>query len=589
MTLALVAVVFGRTTRRLKPGARTAKPEGDWKKHVNRQTIAIGLGLVQAAWQSRRGAKEAAAAGGGASGPGGVLGGGGSAFLVAPSSGSDVRFDDIGGQAEAVRALRDVADFVRDRERFAAVGASPPKGVLLYGPPGCGKTLLAKALARESNATFYSASGSSFVEVYSGLGAKRIRELFADARARAPSVVFIDEIDALAKRRSGGAGPGGNEEREQALNQLLCELDGFASAVGPDGEAPNVVVVAATNRIDALDDAAIRSGRFDRHVRVVLPDEAARLAILRGVKGPKLAEGLGDSVLPQVAAATAGRSGADLAALMNDASLRAARRAATAVEAEDLLAALDAVEHEGEQMDPEAFGDITHSVKRRVAAHEAGHALAALVDDRDKRALSLTATIVPRSGGSAGHVTLKPSREAPKDEPHTRASLLSRLRILLAGREAEAIFLGDDHVSVMAESDVAKALGVAKALARFGFDSQHAKHRNGPSVDEDNEARKFLENERRNVHRALADRKDALRDLADALLARNTLDDADLRAIYESAEARRKIPPLVRWVTQPFDRKQTREAALPPRHHQQRDDAPAPLLSPAADQLAPQP
>ena len=186
--------------------------------------------------------------------------------------------------------------------------------------------------------------------------------------------------------------------------------------------------------------------------------------------------------------------------------------------------------------------------------------------------MHLSATIVPRSGGSAGHVTLKPSKEAPKDEPHTRASLLARLRVLLAGREAEAIFLGDDHVSIMAESDVTKALGVARALARFGFDADSKRSRAGPSVDEDNAARKFLENERRNVHRALVERKETVRRLADALLEKHTLANDEIRTIFRTGEDARKIPPLVRWIAAPFE---GRKAARSDR---------APALVPAADQ-----
>ena len=360
----------------------------------------------------------------------------------------DVTFDDVAGYDEAKEELTEVIDFLRNPERYRAVGARVPKGILLMGPPGTGKTYLARAVAGTASVPFFSISGSQFVELYVGVGAARVRDLFKEAKANAPCIVFIDELDAVGRQRGTGLG-GGNDEREQTLNQILVEMDGFEAGT-------NVIVLAATNRPDILDPALIRAGRFDRQVILDRPDVRAREAILRVHARNKR---LGPDVdLTRLARQTAGFVAADLENVLNEAALLTARGGATQISQELLEEAIDRV-LAGPQRKSRL---LTLDEKRRIAVHEAGHAIVAhhlpLADPVTK------ISIVPR--GLAGGYT----RFAPEFDRtlYTREELNQRLAAFLGGRTAEAFFLGD--VSTGAEDDIDKATDTARRMVtRWGM------------------------------------------------------------------------------------------------------------------------
>ncbi|HWO17999.1 MAG TPA: ATP-dependent zinc metalloprotease FtsH [Kofleriaceae bacterium] len=359
-------------------------------------------------------------------------------------------FDDVAGLAAAKRDLGEIVQFLREPGRFHRLGAKVPRGVLLLGPPGTGKTLLARAVAGEADVPFYSITASEFVEMFVGVGAARVRELFQEAKRNAPSIVFIDEIDAVGRARGTGVG-GGHDEREQTLNQLLAEMDGF-------DRGDLTVVIAATNRPDVLDAALLRPGRFDRRVVVELPEAAARRAILAvHTKGKPLA---GDVSFEEVAAMTAGFSGAELANLANEAALGATRRRAEQLAREDFLAAFDKI----------VLGDPRESrlrpaEKTRVAVHEAGHAVLAWITPEAEPLRRVS--ILPR--GMALGAT---QQEAPEDRHlHTRAELLARLRVLLGGYAAEQAALG--QVSTGAEHDLREATRLASNMvAHYGMSDE---------------------------------------------------------------------------------------------------------------------
>jgi cell division protease FtsH len=358
-----------------------------------------------------------------------------------------VKLDDVAGLEGAKRDLAEIVQFLGDPARFRRLGAKPPRGVLLVGPPGTGKTLLARAVAGESQAPFYSINASEFVEMFVGLGAARVRDLFAEAKKNAPAIVFIDEIDAVGRARGAGLGMG-NDEREQTLNQLLAELDGFS-------REHLVVVLAATNRPDVLDAALLRPGRFDRRVVVDLPEREARRAILAvHTKGKPLAP---DVDLDAVAAATVGFSGADLANMVNEAALGATRRLAEVITAADFAAAEDKV-----VLGDPREGKLVGEERRRVAVHEAGHAVAArfLPHSQPPRRVS----ILPR--GLALGAT---QQRAPEDRHlSTRGELSARLATLMGGYAAEEVVLGE--VSTGAESDLQQATDLATAMvAHYGM------------------------------------------------------------------------------------------------------------------------
>ncbi|WP_019500986.1 ATP-dependent zinc metalloprotease FtsH [Pseudanabaena sp. PCC 6802] len=362
---------------------------------------------------------------------------------------TQVTFGDVAGIEQAKLELTEVVDFLKNSDRFTAVGAKIPKGVLLVGPPGTGKTLLARAVAGEAGVPFFSISGSEFVEMFVGVGASRVRDLFEQAKSNAPCIVFIDEIDAVGRQRGAGLG-GGNDEREQTLNQLLTEMDGFEGNTG-------IIIIAATNRPDVLDAALLRPGRFDRQVVVDRPDFAGRLEIL-GVhaRGKTLGQ---DVDLEKIARRTPGFTGADLSNLLNEAAILAARRNLTEISMDEINDAVDRVLAGPEKKDRV----MSDNRKKLVAYHEAGHALVgALLPDYDA---VQKVTIIPR--GRAGGLTWFLPTE---DRMQSRAYLQNQMAVALGGRLAEEIVFGEEEVTTGASSDLQQVAAIARQMImRFGM------------------------------------------------------------------------------------------------------------------------
>jgi cell division protease FtsH len=366
---------------------------------------------------------------------------------------TQVTFGDVAGIDQAKLELNEVVDFLKNADRFTAVGAKIPKGVLLVGPPGTGKTLLARAVAGEAGVPFFSISGSEFVEMFVGVGASRVRDLFEQAKANAPCIVFIDEIDAVGRQRGAGLG-GGNDEREQTLNQLLTEMDGFEGNTG-------IIIIAATNRPDVLDAALMRPGRFDRQVVVDRPDFAGRLEILKvHARGKTLAQ---DVDLERIARRTPGFTGADLSNLLNEAAILAARRNLTEISMDEVNDAIDRVLAGPEKKD-RMMSDKRKAV---VAYHEAGHAVVgALMPDFDP---VQKISIIPR--GQAGGITwFTPSEDRLDSGLLSRSYLQNRMAMLLGGRVAEEIVFGEEEVTTGASSDLQQVARVARQMVmRFGM------------------------------------------------------------------------------------------------------------------------
>mgnify|MGYP000190120167 FL=1 len=361
-----------------------------------------------------------------------------------------VTFKDVAGQDEAKESLEEIIDFLHTPQKYTAIGARLPKGALLVGSPGTGKTLLAKAVAGEANVPFFSISGSDFVEMFVGVGASRVRDLFKEAAKVAPCIIFIDEIDTIGKSRDGGRFGGGNDEREQTLNQLLAELDGFDPGKG-------IIVLGATNRPEVLDKALLRPGRFDRRITVDRPNLAGRLATLQvHTRNIHLAE---DVNLEKIAQATAGCVGADLANLVNEAALRAVRLGRSAVNQNDLLAAFETVIAGSEKKGTV----ITDEEKRIIAYHEVGHALVAA---KQKNAQPVSKiTIVPHTQGALGYTL-----HLPEEEKFlmSREDILAEIRTLLAGRSSEEVVC--HTMTSGAANDIERATEMARNLvARFGM------------------------------------------------------------------------------------------------------------------------
>ena len=381
-------------------------------------------------------------------GPGNAMTFGKSNAKIYAESETGITFADVAGEEEAKDALKEIVDFLHKPEKYSEIGAVLPKGALLVGPPGTGKTMLAKAVAGEAHVPFFSISGSEFVEMFVGMGAAKVRDLFKQANEKAPCIVFIDEIDTIGKKRDG-AGMGGNDEREQTLNQLLVEMDGFASNEG-------VIVLAATNRQDILDPALLRPGRFDRQIYVGLPDIRGREEILKvHARKKPLAE---DASLSDLAKATAGFTGADLENLLNEAALLAARSDKRFITMSDLHEAMMKV-----IAGPEKKSRVvTPQAKRLTAYHEAGHAV--VIHELDSQDPVHQITIIPR--GPAGGMTISLPQEDRAYQ--SRRELEERIAVCLGGRVAEQLVLGD--VSTGASSDIQKASSIARSMVtKFGM------------------------------------------------------------------------------------------------------------------------
>jgi len=449
---------------------------------------------------------------------------------------TQVTFGDVAGIEGAKLELNEVVDFLKNADRFTAIGAKIPKGVLLVGPPGTGKTLLARAVAGEAGVPFFSISGSEFVEMFVGVGASRVRDLFEQAKANAPCIVFIDEIDAVGRQRGAGLG-GGNDEREQTLNQLLTEMDGFEGNTG-------IIIIAATNRPDVLDSALLRPGRFDRQVVVDRPDYAGRKEILNvHSRGKTLAQ---DVDLDKIARRTPGFTGADLANLLNEAAILAARRNLTEISMDEVNDAIDRV-----LAGPEKKNRVM-SEKRKtlVAYHEAGHALVgALMPDYDP---VQKISIIPR--GRAGGLTwFTPSEDRMESGLYSRAYLQNQMAVALGGRLAEEIIFGEEEVTTGASNDLQQVARVARQMVtRFGMSDRLgpvALGRQNGNVflgrdiasdrdfsDEtaaaiDEEVRNLVEQAYRRAKEVLVNNRVILDQLAQMLVEKETVDAEELQNI----------------------------------------------------------
>ncbi len=362
-----------------------------------------------------------------------------------------VHFSNVAGQEEAKESLKEIVDYLHDAKKYSEIGAKLPKGVLLVGPPGTGKTMLAKAVAGEAGVPFFSISGSEFVEMFVGMGAAKVRDLFKQANEKAPCIIFIDEIDAIGQKRNT-AGIGGNDEREQTLNQLLSEMDGFDGTKG-------VVILAATNRPESLDPALLRPGRFDRRIQVELPDLAGREAILRVHARYIVTEGNID--YNAIAKATAGASGAELANIVNEAALRAVRLGRKFVKQEDLEESVETVIAGAQKKN----SVLTEQDKKIVAYHEVGHALVAALQTHSAPVTKIT--IIPRTSGALGYTM---QVDDGNKVLMSKQEILNKIATFTGGRSAEELVFGKDNVTTGASNDIEQATKLARALVtRYGM------------------------------------------------------------------------------------------------------------------------
>ncbi len=450
---------------------------------------------------------------------------------IKPDAKLEVEWDEIAGVDDAKDEVREVIEFLRDPDHFRALGAKVPRGVLLHGPPGTGKTLLAKAAAHESGVNFFGQSASSFVEMFAGLGAVRIRRLFREARKHAPAIIFIDELDAVGAKR----GSDSNSEREQTLNQLLVEMDGFETS-------EHVVVMAASNLLEKLDDALMRPGRFDRQIFVSPPDVKGREGVLEvHTRGKPLGE---DVDLGVVAQQTSGLTGADLANICNEAAIRAGRRKATTLASEDFDAALERV-----VAGVQSNTTLNDHERKVVAYHEAGHALCRELLTTADRVHKIS--IVPR-GQALGYVMNLPDEDSYLK---TRVELIDQLTVLLGGRAAEEIMFGE--ITTGATHDLQRVSEITYAMVHdYGMGSRSAAPRalpaNVPTSDQtmrmhDEEEQELVFEAHRMAHKLIEDHLDKLEEFAQALLADEVLERPRIDEIMAGVSKidRRALPPKV--------------------------------------------
>jgi cell division protease FtsH len=456
---------------------------------------------------------------------------------------TQVTFGDVAGIDQAKLELTEIVDFLKNADRFTAVGAKIPKGCLLVGPPGTGKTLLAKAVAGEAGVPFFSISGSEFVEMFVGVGASRVRDLFEQAKANAPCIVFIDEIDAVGRQRGAGMG-GGNDEREQTLNQLLTEMDGFEGNTG-------IIIIAATNRPDVLDSALLRPGRFDRQVVVDRPDFNGRSEILNvHARGKSLAK---DVDLTRIARRTPGFTGADLSNLLNESAILAARRNLTEISMDEINDAIDRVMAGPEKKDRV----MSEKRKELVAYHESGHAIVgALMPDYDP---VQKISIIPR--GQAGGLTwFTPSEDRMDSGLYSRSYLQNQMAVALGGRVAEELIYGDDEVTTGASNDLQQVARVAKQMVtRFGMSDRLGPVALGRSQgsmflgrdimaerdfsDEtaaaiDDEVRNLVDQAYRRCKQTLVENRNVLDKLAAMLMEQETVDAEELQNLLATNDVK---------------------------------------------------
>ena len=441
-----------------------------------------------------------------------------------------VTFADVAGEEEAKDALKEIVDFLHDPKKYSDIGATLPKGALLVGPPGTGKTLLAKAVAGEAHVPFFSISGSEFVEMFVGMGAAKVRDLFKQANEKAPCIVFIDEIDTIGKKRDG-SGMGGNDEREQTLNQLLTEMDGFDGRKG-------VVILAATNRPETLDKALLRPGRFDRRIPVELPDLKGREDILKvHVKNVKLDETVD---LAAVALATSGAVGADLANMINEAAIMAVKNGRKAICQKDLFDAMEVV-----MMGKEKKNKILSEEERKVVSyHEVGHALTSALQKDAEPVQKIT--IIPRTSGALGYVL-----QTPEEEKFllSKKEILARLVVCMGGRAAEEVVF--DSVTTGASNDIQQATNLARAMVTqygmsekfglMGLESRESMYLDNGSVlncsDEtashvDEEVMRILKEAYEEAKRLLTENRECLDKIAEFLIEKETITGKEFMEIY---------------------------------------------------------
>ena len=474
-------------------------------------------------------------------GPGGMMSFGKSNAKVYVKSSTGIKFSDVAGEDEAKELLTEIVDFLHNPEKYREIGASMPKGALLVGPPGTGKTLLAKAVAGEAEVPFFSISGSEFVEMFVGMGAAKVRDLFKQANEKAPCIVFIDEIDTIGKKRDGSGMGGGNDEREQTLNQLLTEMDGFDGSKG-------VVILAATNRPDSLDPALLRPGRFDRRVIVDRPDLKGRIEILKvHARNVHLDETVD---FENIALATSGAVGSDLANMINEAAILAVKSGRSAVSQKDLLEAVEVVLVGKEKKDR-----ILSAQERRIVSyHEVGHALVSALQKDAEPVQKIT--IVPRTMGALGYVM-----QVPEEEKYlnTKKELEAMLVGYLGGRAAEELVF--DTVTTGAANDIEQATKVARAMITqygmsdkfglMGLATQESQYLSGRAVlncgddtatEVDHEVMILLHNSYEEAKRLIGSHREALDKIATYLIRRETITGKEFMKIFHAVERGIEIP-----------------------------------------------